>query len=587
MNRWLRAGIGVSALGIGLALLPKATAFGHESLPGRLQLVAIGLAFVAAGLGAWARRPENRTGRLLVLAGFAWWMPLLEGTRVPLLFTFGSAFETAVLPVLFLIFLSFPEGRPATRLDRGIAIYSVLMALFTSTIFAPFYDPAAFGCPNCQLHLNLFLIHSDPTLVRHAGTASGWILTAGMVALILRMAVRWAGSTAPRRRLLAPILVPGATWSLAYLAYLAFQLQAVHELFAAPQVVYSVTSNTFLWSLLALPIAFLVGLTRYRARRARISDLVVELGELAPSDRLEDALKRTLSDPSLTVGFWTPDQNRYISAEGHTAELPAAGDARTVTFVERRGSPLAAIVHDPALLDDPALVDAVVAAARLALENERLQAEVRSQLEEVRASRARLVDAADEERRRVERDLHDGAQSRLISLSFALQVAQSRLGMDSDPILERSLTDASEELNRALSELRELARGIHPAVLTEAGLSAALEALAERAPIPVTVEEIPQRRLPARVEAAAYFVVAEAITNAAKHAAASEVFVRATLEKGRLALEISDDGMGGASVERGSGLRGLADRVQALGGEFAVTSPPAVGTSVVARIPCE
>jgi signal transduction histidine kinase len=243
------------------------------------------------------------------------------------------------------------------------------------------------------------------------------------------------------------------------------------------------------------------------------------------------------------------------------------------------------LLHDPVLAGEPALVEAVAAGAGLALENERLHAEVRQQLAEVRASRTRLVEAADAARRRVERDLHDGAQQRLVAVGLALRLARARLADAPAGELEALLVEAGDELIAALAELRELARGIYPALLTEAGLGPALTSLAERAPVPVVLGAVPPQRPPEPVEQTCYFVVSEAVTNAAKHASASRVEVSVVPDGADLRVEVADDGVGGADAE-GSGLRGLADRVAALGGQLRVTSTAAGGTCVTATVPC-
>ena len=244
----------------------------------------------------------------------------------------------------------------------------------------------------------------------------------------------------------------------------------------------------------------------------------------------------------------------------------------------------AAIVHDPALLDDPGLVAAVTSALRLAVENERLQGEVEAQLDEVRASRVRLVEASDAERQRIERDLHDGAQQRLVALTLALRLARTRAGEDIDPELAASLDEASTEARAALAELRELAHGIHPQILTGSGLGPAIESLAARAPIGVSVEVEPGR-FPSAIEGAVYFAVSEALANVAKYAEAGHALVRSGWSAGTLTVEISDDGIGGADVGRGSGLRGLADRLAALDGSLEVVSPRGGGTRILGRIP--
>jgi signal transduction histidine kinase len=241
-------------------------------------------------------------------------------------------------------------------------------------------------------------------------------------------------------------------------------------------------------------------------------------------------------------------------------------------------------VHDPVLRDDPGLVAAAGAAARLALENERLHARLRAQLAEVRQSRARIVSAADVERRRIERDLHDGAQQRLVALGLTLKILEKQRALD--PEGQRLLASAVDELQGALHELRELARGVHPAVLTERGLEAALQSLASRTPLPVTIAAAPHERLRPDVEAAAYFVACEGVTNAVRYSKATGVTIKAERNNGQLLVEVVDDGVGGATIAEGTGLRGLADRVEAHGGNLLVESPPGGGTRLVGEIPC-
>jgi signal transduction histidine kinase len=253
--------------------------------------------------------------------------------------------------------------------------------------------------------------------------------------------------------------------------------------------------------------------------------------------------------------------------------------------LERGGEPLAAILHDPALLEDPGLVASVATAVRLTVENDRLQDQVRAQLAEVRASRQRIVEATDAERRRLERDIHDGAQQRLVALSMALGRACGQLGSEADPELAAALTQATDEVRAALADLRELARGIHPAILTDAGLEAAVRSLAERSAVPVTLECAVPGRFPAHLEATAYFVVSEGLANAGKHAGASSARVTLAATGGQLVVEVHDDGRGGANPARGSGLRGLRDRVEAAGGRLEVSSPARKGTTVRATLP--
>ncbi len=333
-------------------------------------------------------------------------------------------------------------------------------------------------------------------------------------------------------------------------------------------------SDVFEWlsvvALSTVPLSFLGGLMRTRLARSAVAELMTELGEPPAPGSLRQALARALGDPSLELAYWVRD-GTYVDVDGHVVALPAEGSARVATAVERSGRPVAAIVHDASLRDHPELVDAVVAAAGLALENERLQAELRARLEELRASRFRLVETADVERRRLERNLHDGAQQRLVALSLSLALAEREFA--SDPAVIELLERTRSDLADALAELRELARGIHPSLLTDRGLKAALEALANRALVPVELAGLPDERLPDGVEAAAYYLVAEALTNVAKYARASMASVRVVRENGHVIVEVSDDGIGGADSRRGSGLRGLADRVEALDGRLDLRQP--------------
>jgi signal transduction histidine kinase len=312
-----------------------------------------------------------------------------------------------------------------------------------------------------------------------------------------------------------------------------------------------------------------------------VADLLPAL-ERTPPGEIRDALARTLHDPSLEVALWLPGLKAYGDAEGHPVELDLT---RAVTELRDGDEPLAAIVHDPALLDEPKLVAAAGSAARLALRNARLQADLRVQLAKVRESRARIVAAGDEVRRQVERNIHDGAQQRLVSLALELRLAERRLQAGDRGDVDSVLSSAVDELQGAVTELRELAHGVHPAVLTDEGLTAALRLLAARSTVPVTIAATPDRRLPPEIEAAAYYVAAEALTNASKHAGASRVTISAERHNGTLVVEVADDGCGGADPS-GAGLRGLADRVEAHGGRLHVESRAGQGTHVVGEIPC-
>ena len=352
-----------------------------------------------------------------------------------------------------------------------------------------------------------------------------------------------------------------------------------------PLVVWEALPWAVAASLLLVPLALLWGLLRAQLGQAAVSALAIELRRPGSGRSLTESLRRALGDRSLDVLLWSRPAASYVTTDGIPVPQPAESTDRAVTRLDSDDGPLAALVHDPLLKEQRSLVDGVSAVAQFALENERLHAEVKSQLEEVRASRERIVRAGDEERRRVERNIHDGAQQRLVSLSVALRMAQAKAA-EASPEVVATLAAAETELKEAIGELRELARGIHPAILTEAGLCAALESLAEHSPLPVTVQANLDGRLSPAVEATAYFVVAEALTNAARHASASSVSLTADVSDGWLQLTVADDGRGGADPARGSGLRGLMDRVVALGGRLSIEEAGAGGTRLRAEIPC-
>ena len=339
--------------------------------------------------------------------------------------------------------------------------------------------------------------------------------------------------------------------------------------------------------LLALPLAVLALAALGGAGRLYRS--LVRALLLAPpapaGSPVRELLAESLGDRSLSIAYWLPDREIFVDETGHTVTLPESGSRRAWTAVERDGRRVAAIVHDAELHTGPELVQAAAAAAALALDNERLKADLRARVEELRVSRVRIVDAADAARRRLERDLHDGAQQQLVSLALDLRVLKARVR--DQPEAVALVDEVSEKLATGLAELRELARGIHPAVLTERGLGPAIESLAERTPIPVACQvDVGAARLPPGIEAAAYFVVSEALTNVVRYAQADHAWVDIRRAAGDVVVTVRDDGLGGADIAAGTGLRGLADRLSALEGELHVVSPPGNGTRIEARIPC-
>ena len=574
MSRRLIVGVGLAAFAVTAttaALVLLAHDFSPEPIDDSLGQVAVDGIWIVCGLVALARWPDNRTGLLIVALGLADMSnQLYWDAAVP--FTLSALISGLMVPLTAHLFLAFPTGRLSTPFERRFVVFTYAAYAVLAPLGMLALDPQAGDCPGCPD--NLLLVER----ARAVSDAVDFFLTLVVAAVFLTLAVllvrRLRAARGPTRRALGPVLFVGAA-ALVFLC--AAELAEATGAEAAASIFFEATGFAYI----AIPIAFLVGLMRTRLQRSGVADLVVELGSSPRPAQVRDAIARTLGDPSLEVAFWLAGEERYVDPAGRPVD-PDADPGRAVTPLEHDGHRLAVLVHDPSLLDDPELVAAVGAAATLALENARLQVELRAQLAEVRASRARILQAGDAERRRIERDLHDGAQQRLLGIRLALQLARGRVG--DDAAVDELLAEADTEVIGALDELRSLARGIHPAVLADEGLGPALAALARRTPVPVELN-VARERLPQAVEATAYFVACEALANVVKHAGAQHATIAVTRTNGRVAIEVADDGAGGAD-DRGAGLSGLRDRVEALDGRLEVASPAGGGTRVTAAIPC-
>jgi signal transduction histidine kinase len=535
----------------------------------------VGWSYVASGLIAWHQRPRNLLGPVMVFIGFAWFATFLTDAHDPSLFTLGTALQSVYLVGFLYLILSFPSGRLRDRVDRALLAGAIALVTVVEWVALLFSDSDAMLCSGCPR--NVVLLERNDALanaILQGQRLSGVVLAVLTVALLLR---RWRAASAPERRSVAPVLWAGSGTILVLAVSIANDAAGEPLGQAGKWALYGVFAS--------VPIATLVVLLQRRLARGAVAGLVVELGERTGSVELRDALSRALGDPSLEIAYWFATGGRYVDREGHPVRLPEDEPDRIATVVERDGQPIAALVHDAALAENRELVQSVCAAAALTLENERLQAALRARLTELQASRARLVEATEEERRRIERDLHDGTQQRLVSLALSLGLAESKLELDAAgavPIVR----EARETLALALAELRELSQGIYPSLLTERGLGAALDDLCRRAALPATLDVSLPGRLPAAVEAAAYFVVSEGLANAAKHSHATELHITALLEGTSLVVTLVDDGIGGAGGGTGTGLRGLADRVESVGGRLTLSSPPGRGTVLRVEIPC-
>jgi signal transduction histidine kinase len=544
-----------------------------------LVQVGAGWAFLLAGLVAWSRRPANRLGRLMVVTAFALLLRQLRYSHDPLLFTTFFALGDVGYALVGHSVFAYPSGRVTDRAERALlkAGYATALAFPLAALF--FYDatrPLLYffdGRPRESLLLVAGNADAVELLQKTQIALFYGVLASLFIGLIARRLVH---ATPRARRVLAPLLL--AAIVVALRAFFESIFTFVDRPFAL--------DTLFWWQIagvIALPLALMAGLLRAHLARVGVGSLVLEL-ERTPPHGIRDALARALGDPTLEVAFWLPERQAFVDGAGRPVEVPDDERRRAVTRLEHDGAPVAALVHDPTLLEEPELVRAAGAAARLALDNARLQAELQAQLAAVRESRGRIVTATDAERRRIERDLHDGAQQRLLALALALRSAERRHHGRLDPELETMLDAAVGELQEAVEELRELTHGLHPTILAEQGLEAALASLAARMPLPVELDVRLPERPPPPVEAAAYFVAAEALTNVVKHAGARAASVTAARRDGFVSVEVSDDGVGGADAG-GSGLRGLADRVDALGGRLVVENRLGGGTRVSAEIP--
>jgi len=544
---------------------------GRSGLAAALTLAA-GLALVLAGLITCLTRRAGRVGDLALLAGFAWFAPVWVGWQVgsPLVRSLGMLTAGFAFPLLFHLALASPGEQLRSTVTRALvwAVYleAVLAALGLALFRDPYYDPACWA--NCTD--NVFLLRSLPALARGIEVTDRWFTAAAAAALATVCAWRLLRKPGPSRAALLPIDLAAILFAAATIAHAIalYRMPLEDPSDSTFLVIFEIGSVAVI--LLAAGLVWTA--VRVTAHRRAVARLVTSLGQAPTPGALKQALARALGDPDLRIAYWLSDSKRYVDANGQPRAEPVATPGRVVTALVQGDRRIAVVSHAAAL---PELERELGAAVRLGLENERLQAEVLAQLGELRASRARIVETGDAERRRLERDLHDGAQQRLLALSYDIQLAQAAADADADEQAGSLLDDAITEVQAGLAELRDLAHGIYPAILAEAGLGPALATLAGRASLPVEIQDPPESRYPAAVETAAYLLVAEVLEDAARRGAGYAAVI-AEYADWRLVVTVEDDGHG-----RVSPMVRMADRIGALGGNLSVEP-----TSIRAELPC-
>ncbi|MEN3612142.1 histidine kinase [Plantactinospora sp. ZYX-F-223] len=564
-HRWIGAGLG-GAAAYGVATWTMAVSWSVRS-PRWWEEVSprgVGAVIIAAGVVLWIRLPSPRIGILITLGGAVYYLQYLravDGWR----FAVGFCLAYAWMAIAGHVLLGWPNGRLPGLVDRVYVIAAYLISIGTQTIRFVVDDPAPPWAPHLPQHT---------TAWGAIGSASGVVMGVAAVSLVL---YRWSQASAAQR------LPSGRVW-LGIGAVSSLKIaEAVATVLPGPDRLKIGLALVFPATVLALvPAMSLIRWLRLRIGRLRVVGMMQELDAdpgtpLGPAT-MESALRRTLGDPTLTVAY-VRDDDTIIDTTGHHVDRPTPGPDRAVTEVHRRGRLVALIEHDAVLDEQRDVVSAAVVAAGLAIDNARLYAMTQAHLDQTVHSRLQLAQTAFDERQRIQRDLHDGAQQRFFGVLMRLDAARRLVGGPDTTAAVDAVIDAHRELTDALGALRDLVQGIYPAVLTDHGLAAAIEHLVDRIPLPVTVVVDPQRWAK-HVEITAYFVVSESLTNVYRHADASTARVAIRDDAGALVVEVADDGRGGAIVGNGSGLVGLHHRVVGVGGTLTVDSPPGRGTTV-------
>lgn len=532
-------------------------------------------AYVGVGLAAWRLSPSDGTGRVLVAMGAAWGGALLVNAGGAGRYTTGFVALAGLGTGLSWVVLRFGDQREAGRWARGVGAANVVTLVGWGVVVPLVHDPRARGCANCPPPPDLLTLPVPPGVAAVVVATLGVLMLATMAVTAAVVAWRWWRASPAVRWQVTPVYAPAILSTCSLIAYLVR-----HELVGAanptpPLGRPGITVVYFMLGMGTLPFGMMVALRRRRSQRVALGELVGSLGSDGAVDELEAALRTITGDTRLAI--LTGPEVRLTAAP--TTPLPDT----VTTPLRADGSVLGWLRHDVALSMDPGLLAGAVAVSAQLLAHHELARQAQERLSDVAASRRRIVRAADEARRRIERDLHDGAQQRLVAVSLAVRDLLDRVTTDA-PAVAPDVEHVAEQLDEAIEELRELARGMYPPALTAYGLAAALEGLALRSPVPIRLEVSLPARLPSAIEATAWFVALEGVTNAVRHAGCREVTIAATVDAAAFELLVRDDGVGGADPS-GGGLRGLADRVAAVGGRFSVASPPGAGTVLRVHLP--
>jgi signal transduction histidine kinase len=592
-RRWIGSDAAILVAGAALSATAAAITIAG-SAAGQPWLEGLARATIVAapiGVGVYARRrgPSARFGILLVATGVAWFLTVLAESSEPTLHAAGRVSGWLSEPLLMYLVLAFPTGRLTARVDRmliGAAVAIVAVLYLPSLLLVErFPEPSPWstcsaGCPPNPL----MVAGSEPGFVEDVLRPLREVLvTAVFAAVCVRLVLRLAASSHLMRRTLAPVL----TVAIAHFACFAVLLVA-RRVSPGSEALAAATRALSL-SVPLMAAGFLFGLTRWHLFLATASqNLAGRLAEHPDPGALQSALSETFDDPALLIVY--PDETGgWASTGGESVPVPQPGSGRWLTKIWDGDRVIAGIVHDETLADEHAFIDAARAYAVLTLDNRRLGAEAAALVDEVRESRSRIQASADDERRRVERDLHDGAQQRLVALRIKLELAAERID-GSDHRSAQLIRELGGDVDGALDEIRSLARGIFPSPLADRGLVEALTSAALQAVLPTTVHARNTReRYPRAVESAAYFCCLEAMQNATKHALGARSIVMELTDNGVLQFEVRDDGEGFAieTVEAGVGLTSMRDRLAAVGGNLHIVSSIGRGTRVIGRIPLD